>query len=141
MFITNKKFILGITVFLILAEFSYTKFIWFKSILFIDKPLHFLGGVLVASLFLYLFEARPDLFSLSQNKFVSLVMIVSFAALIGLFWEFYEALVEYYFFRYSDFSVFNMTPIDTLSDLFLDLLGGLSAGILYLYSIKRAILK
>ena len=95
----------------------------------------------MASLFLYFFEKRPDLFSLSQNKFVSLVMVVSFAALIGLFWEFYEALVEYYFFQYSNFSMFNMTPIDTLLDLFFDLLGGLTAGILYLNFIKRTILK
>ncbi len=139
MFITNKKFILTNAVLLILSQVAYIKFEWFKNIPFIDSPMHFLGGVLVVSLFLYFFEVRQDLFFLPENKMVSLIIIVSFAALIGLLWEFYEYSVEYYFLKLGGVSVLGITLSDTLSDLFFDLLGGLAAGILYLNFVKRIV--
>ena len=129
MFIANKKFILINLAILILSQSAYSNFEWFKNLPFVDKPMHFLGGVLAVSLLLYFFEKRPDLFSLPENKSVSLIIIVSFAALIGLLWEFYEYSVEYYFFRLSGVTVLDMALGDTLGDLFFDLLGGFAAGI------------
>lgn len=124
MFITDRKFILAAAIFLLAGQTLYGKFVWVQGLFWSDILMHFIGGVFVAAIFLNFFQ--------NENKPALLLFTVSFAVLIGVLWEFYEYLAEYYFSRLSGFSVLGMALDDTLSDLFFDLLGGLTAGIIRL---------
>ncbi len=125
--ITDKRIIILIALLLIAAQF-----VWHQALVgmeealwWFDEVLHFFGGWLVAALFLSFFEGQEGSRILSEHKFVLLVIVLSFTALIGVMWEFYEYLINYFL------QAFEMTLDDTLSDLLMDLLGGLSAGWLY----------
>ncbi|PIO07141.1 hypothetical protein COU59_03730 [Candidatus Pacearchaeota archaeon CG10_big_fil_rev_8_21_14_0_10_34_12] len=86
--------------------------------------MHLLGGSLVGySIFLTLtyFE---KLNIVSLDRFSKLTFIVSFVALIAVFWEFFEFSLTYL----TGFS-FQGTLADTMSDLLLGILGGFTLGI------------
>lgn len=88
--------------------------------------LHFLGGVMVAAIFIILAKEKFLLIELPTGYFPGLLAIASFVALIGVFWEFYEYLLDYFLYIYQ------MQLSDTLSDLFFDLFGGILSGLVYL---------
>src|SRR3989344_3518810 len=104
--------------------------------------MHFAGGAAMALFFLHFWaenlniRAYPLLksenprlsASKSKNKFLfAIISVVAFAVLIGVLWEFAEFAVQYIF---PDF-VTQISIADTMADLFLDLLGGLSVVFLY----------
>jgi len=128
MFIANKKFILAIAVFLLISQAVWGSMLMMRPNAFwwVDIILHFFGGLMVAAILLGFLEEKPHIFILSQNKFFSLIVIVSFVALIGVLWEFYEYALDYFL------VIHQMKLSDTLFDLFFDLLGGATAGIIYL---------
>lgn len=122
MFIADKKFILLLLIILLLGQAGWFYFTLNTRPLFwwFDNLMHFLGGVMVASLF----------FSFFKNRHANWVMIISFVALIGLFWEFYEYWNDRFWLANQ------MKLDDTLSDLFFDLLGGWAAAMIYFRASK-----
>ena len=61
------------------------------------------------------------------NVFGALVLTLGFVALIGVFWEFYEFLRDFYLLTGGKISVFQSSFADTVKDLFFDLVGGTTA--------------
>jgi uncharacterized membrane protein YagU involved in acid resistance len=128
MFIADKKFVLLVAVLLLIGQLSWNsvflkqpdKFWW------VDMLLHFLGGVMVASIFFILAEKKFPLIELPVGYLAGVLAVVSFVVLIGVFWEFYEYLLDYFLY------VHQMELPDTLSDLFFDFLGGTLASTVYL---------
>lgn len=128
MFIADKKFVLLIAALLLIGQLSWNsiflkqpdKFWW------VDMLLHFLGGVMVASIFFILAEEKFPLIELPGGYWAGVLAAASFVVLIGVFWEFYEYLLDYFLY------VRQMELPDTLSDLFFDLLGGTLASVVYL---------
>ena len=57
------------------------------------------------------------------NSFILLVLVLSFVALVGVFWEFYEFLYDVLISSrgYSGFA--QLSAADTIGDLFFDLIG------------------
>ena len=102
-----------------LVNFFANKFYWYSSIWYFDMIMHFLGGFWVGLAYFYIF--------LLQNMSSRLIFKILFSVLIiGVGWEVYEILVN---------DILAQNPfnyIDTVSDLFFDLFGGLCA-ILYLW--------
>jgi len=97
------------------------------SIWWLDIPMHFFGGAWVALLFFAIFG---DVINESKiNTFFGflkiLVLAIAFAVLVGVLWEFFE---------FSASRIFNIylqgDLVDTMTDLLMDLCGGLSFGIL-----------
>ena len=103
----------------------YWLFPWF------DIPMHFLGGFLLAIIFFYFWRfAHISIgtgVSSVPNVFVALVLTLGFVALIGVFWEFYEFLHDFYLLTGGKISVFQNSFADTVKDLFFDLVGGTTA--------------
>jgi len=131
MFISNIKFILGLSVFLFIGLWWYNGITANPELYWADMALHFLGGILVAAIFLNFFGNRRDLFDLSVNRISGFLFVVSFVALIGLLWEFYEYLNDYFFLQWLSSLPANITLSDTLSDLLFDLFGGITASVSY----------
>jgi len=102
---------------------------WTLVYSWIDQVSHFSGGFWAAIFFVALFFRFSELqkFSLFlENKFLALVLILSFVALIGISWEFFEFV----------FNVIGDLP-DTMNDLFLDLVSGFVGAILSLWLIRN----
>lgn len=117
----------------ILATFNY----WYWTYLWLDIPMHFLGGFWTAMVFIYLisayqFPVSGESFSPKadqplaekQNFLPFFIVILSFVALIGIFWEFYEFLNDVFLSSRNYTQIFQQGAADTIADLFFDLLGG-----------------
>lgn len=88
---------------------------------FLDIPMHFFGGGAIAFSFILILK---ELNITIDNKFYKIIVIISFVGLIGIFWEFFEFGLDYFFkIGLNDLK-------DALSDLFLGLVGGLIVSII-----------
>ena len=98
----------------------YSRFGWF------DIPMHFIGGCAIAySLILVLRKCNKEI--IIKDRFLEIVLIVSFVALIAVFWEFYEFILDI---------ILNHGAND-LKDTLLDILIGLSGGFIVALFKKR----
>lgn len=127
--ITDRKKLkirLALTTFLVyFLNYAGVKFYWYSSIVWFDMLMHFLGGVWVAFILLWVFPIK----SLSKNYFLKLFFGILF---VGISWEVFEII-------FNNIISENLFDIaDTMSDLFFDMLGGTLAS---LYFYKRIILK
>lgn len=105
--------------FIFLVNFFANKFYWYYSIWYFDMIMHFLGGFWLGLVYLYFFSPRG-----SFSK--SILQASLFVLLLGLGWEVFEFLVNNYIAQ-NPFDI-----IDTTSDIFFDLAGGVLA-ILYCF--------
>lgn len=123
----------GILIFHFLSSF----YRWYDQIWWLDIPMHLIGGMWVALLFVYLFE--KNVLKLEQiHFFKALILCLGFVALVGIFWEFYEYLSDVYIYNVHPLNlVFNPKNYpDTLSDLVNDFIGGIVA-LCSIYFIKK----
>lgn len=113
--------VVGILNFLALDQDLYWRWLWFDSLM------HFLGGALVASFFLWLYFfsgfLAPEERELKSFAKISLLAIV----LVGVSWEIYELLLGESRLHGEEYIS------DTTLDIVMDLLGALVA-CLYAYS-------
>lgn len=103
--------------------------------------MHFLGGVLAASVMIWwvYFSGRISLPRLSS--FFTLTLILGAAALAGILWEFFEFLTDKFITKNNYIDLLQPGVMDTMKDLFMDILGGLAVGFLFLYERKKQITK
>ena len=121
--ITKNAAFLGFFIFAI--NFIAMKFYLYYSIWWFDMPMHFLGGVFLSFLALWFYRKWHIL----ENSFSSFLFTLLFVAIIGSSWELFE-------FGMADLFHFNIQPFfDTMSDLSLDLVGGIFGTIYYLKKI------
>ena len=119
----RKKLFAGMTaliVFIFVVNFLALKFYWYSSFWWSDIPMHFLGVAWVAMAVIWLFDIR------TLNLKV-IFKILAMVLVIGVLWEGYDLIND----------SIAKTPFntrDTLSDICLDLLGGLTVA---LYLFKR----
>ena len=111
----RKKLLIHIIVlmfFIFLTDKAAGKFYWYNSIWYFDMIMHFLGGVWVGLFFIYTL-------SVDEASLKSLWRVVLLTLLIGVSWEVYEFVVN---------NMIGRVPfdiLDTLSDIFWDVAGGL----------------
>jgi len=99
---------------------------WYWRFLWIDVPMHFLGGVLAAIIFIWLCEKFPGHFNLSRNFFITALAVLSFTALVGVLWEFSEFVYDVIISSRGWGALAGQGARDMIEDLFFDLLGGLA---------------
>lgn len=87
----------------------------------LDNPLHFFGGVLIAitanEFFLY---CRRNGYIGKTHSFLHIILLVTFVMTVAVFWEFHEFLRDFYF-----HTELQSSEADTMKDLLLGMLGGL----------------
>ncbi len=92
--------------------------------------MHFLGGFWLAAVYFWIdakIEISNPKFSKLPRWLIDLIFTLSFVVLIGVLWEFYEFLSDFYFLAGGKISVFQSSFADTIGDLFFDLIGGITA--------------
>jgi len=105
------------------------KFELIKNILWYDSLLHMLGGAFSATVFIYVFSCKWQLFDSKKNFLYTLATIAGLVALVGVTWEFYEFLIDA-----ALGSLAQPSLADTIKDLANDLLGGTITTIMYFLS-------
>ncbi len=120
-----KYFLAGLLA-IIVTGFFYIDFHYSSSNpapFYTDLTLHFLGGIFVTALAVYLLIINK--ITLSNNRLVNAILLVSIATFIGVLWEFYEYEVAAFALKQHD-------PVDdTLSDILMDMLGGTAFALFY----------
>ena len=117
--------------FILIVNFAANKFYWYYSIWYFDMIMHTFGGLWVGLLGLYLFPSESFRFSLESKALTGAVFkILLFVLIVGIGWELFEIAVN---------DVIAKNPfdyIDSASDVFFDLFGGL-CGILYVWKQQK----
>ncbi len=117
-------------IFLFLVNFLANKFHWYYSIWWFDIFMHFIGGVWLGVVFVWLCAFRKLPLTLNFPFVLRLILSV---LIVGVGWE----VFEYYFINYMAQNNFDV--VDTVSDLVLDISGGLLASTYLLYKHKKII--
>lgn len=97
----------------------------FYKIWWADIALHFSGGILVGLFAIWFIFNKAGL-PIQKEKlpfYFVFISVISFAALIGVLWEFYEFILDEITGYKSSKLVMQENLKDTMGDLFFDLLG------------------
>ncbi|MFA5099013.1 MAG: hypothetical protein WC461_02240 [Candidatus Paceibacterota bacterium] len=120
----SLKQIIGFLVFVLTLHFLGTFYHWYWTYTWFDIPMHFFGGFWLGMVYFWIdpkIEILNSWFNKLPGWLVNLLFLLSFAALIGVLWEFFEFVVD---FLIGDTIRFQGISRDTMGDLFFDLLGG-----------------
>jgi len=112
----------------------YWKFPW------LDNIMHFWGGGAAAMGMIWwtFYSAKVSPSTKNLPKFYAVIIILGFTALVGVFWEFYELIVDKFITKNNYISLFQQGGLlDTMKDLFVDLLGGAAAVWRFFYERKK----
>ncbi|MCM2339052.1 MAG: hypothetical protein NDI62_01180 [Burkholderiales bacterium] len=104
-----------------LMNYLALRFHWYFSIWYFDMLMHFLGGIWLGFISIYLFNFDSG----SKKSFFNIIVAVF---VVGVGWEIFEIVVN----AYTTENAFNF--LDTISDLFFDTAGGVFA---LLYFLKK----
>jgi len=124
---------------IIVNYFAFKSSLYWK-IYWLDMAVHFLGGLALGFLFLYIITGLKEKGVFLLPKLITFLAILSFATLGGVLWEIFEYLLREFF-----YPVFTMKRNlifgevryqDTISDLGFDLLGGFLAALLSTFYIR-----
>lgn len=97
------------------------KFYWYSSVSYFDMIMHFMGGFFLLLAIAYVFPPKDN-----HSRTKSLVFLLSGVLIIGIAWE----IFEYIFNNFLGGQAFDI--LDTLSDLFFDMLGSFLATFYFL---------
>ncbi|MEK9186052.1 MAG: hypothetical protein AAB885_00515 [Patescibacteria group bacterium] len=111
--------------------FGYWKLPW------LDILLHFSGGVVAASVFLYFANRQRLLFNFISVYWLTILITVSFVALVGVGWEFFEFILDSVFKTRGTLWQLQGGLQDTLGDLLTDLIGGAVLVTAFIFSKKN----
>lgn len=103
---------------------------WYWIFLWLDIPMHFFGGFWVAIFFIWLYHSK---ISQLPNYFISFLIVISFVALIGIFWEFLEFFYDVFISSRGYSGYMQLSAADTIADLFFDLVGGSILFVIYYF--------
>ncbi|OGI58299.1 hypothetical protein A3C60_02200 [Candidatus Nomurabacteria bacterium RIFCSPHIGHO2_02_FULL_37_45] len=125
----RKKFfkrIVYLIFFIFIVHFFANKFYWYSSIWYFDIIMHFLGGLWVGLFFIW-FSSESLRLSLAFKALTLVIFkILLFVFVVGFGWEVFEFLFNNYIAQNPfDF-------LDSTSDIFFDLVGGIVAILFFL---------
>lgn len=100
-----------------------------------------MGGFWVAVAFITLnskLRIKNSKFAVELSNYpITILITLSFVALIGVFWEFYEFFYDVLFSTRGYSGFLQLGAADMVGDLFFDLLGGLAFFVIYLIRLRR----
>ena len=135
-----NKILVSFLLFLFASQIISLIFSLYWKAPWLDNIMHFWGGAVVAMGMIWWTFYSAKISALTKNlpKFYATVAVLGFVALAGVFWEFYEFIVDRLITKNNYISLFQQGGLlDTLKDLFLDLLGGLTAVWRFFYERKK----
>lgn len=135
-----NKILASFLFFLFVAQIISLIFSLYWKAPWLDNLMHFLGGGAAAMGMIWWTFYCENVSASAKNlpKFYATIMILGFVALVGVFWEFYELIVDRIITKNNYVSLFQQGGLlDTLKDIFVDLAGGMAAITLFFYERKK----
>ncbi len=133
----SSKLLIAFLVFVLVFHAIATINFWYWQYFWLDIPMHFLGGFWAAMFSIWLSSKYfPNLWRGGEKLFF-LISVLSFVALIGVLWEFYEFINDIFFSSKGYSEIMQLGAADTIKDLFFDLFGG--SVFLLIYRLRRKI--
>jgi hypothetical protein len=111
----------SLVIFIFLVNTLSYKFYWYSSMWWFDMFMHFLGGAWVALFVVWIFKYQ----AIDNSKIFKITLGV---LTVAISWEIFEFLVD------GNLAKDGISVLDSISDVFLGLAGGLTA---IFYSMKR----
>ena len=136
-----NKILTAFLVFLFIAQIIGIIFSLYWRFPWLDNIMHFWGGGAVAMGMIWwtFYSAKVSASTKNLPKFYITIIILGFTALVGIFWEFYELIVDKFITKNNYISLLQQGGLlDTLKDLFVDLLGGAVAVWRFFYERNQA---
>lgn len=125
----SKRKLIKAALILVLAigiiNFVASYFHWYWSIWWFDMPVHFLGGVFVGMLSIYLLYKKISVWKIGKQDLRILMMVLVGTFVFGFLWEIFEFFVQ----GSSNGNLANV--VDSVSDICFDLAGGIFAFLMY----------
>jgi hypothetical protein len=106
-------------------NFIASYFHWYWSIWWFDMPVHFMGGVFVGMLTIYLFYRKIGILTTKGQSLKALFVILAGTFVFGFMWEIFEFFVQ----GSTNGNLANI--VDSVSDICFDLAGGIFASLMY----------
>lgn len=103
---------------------------WLFYYWWVDVVLHFAGGFWVFVLSRYITDQHKNSISGERRNLMTFLAFISFVAFAGVLWEFFEFVLDRYIIL-NGYTYLSGVFEDTLSDLLMDILGGITAFVLY----------
>ena len=106
----------------------------------LDNIMHFWGGGVVAmgTIWWMFYSAKVSASTKNLPKFYAVIIILGFTALGGVFWEFYELIVDKFITKNNYISLLQQgSLLDALKDIFVDIAGGAAAIGRFFYERKK----
>ena len=135
-----KKILIAFLVFLFAFQAVSIIFSLYWRLPWIDNFTHFLGGATAGMGMIWwtFYSAKISPMTKSLPKIYIFVIILGFVALVGVFWEIYELIVDRLITKNNYISILQSSGlIDTMKDLVVDLLGGSAVIWLFFNEIKK----
>lgn len=129
-FFHSLKFVVLLWAGIFVAWVLTTIYEWHFYYWWIDVILHFSGGFLVLAMTRYITVNWGNEVIGEQKNFVTFLAFISFVAFVGVLWEFYEFVLDRYI-LFTGYTFLSGVFEDTLLDLVMDILGGITAFVLY----------
>lgn len=127
--------LLIVFIFIIHSIALYFSLYW--RIRWFDNVPHFLGGFWLGAAALWFIYLSGKIKSENLSFYFVLLFAVSFASLIGVVWELYEVLTDFFIANGFPANIDQLGLRDTMTDLFFDLLGALSAGLIFIKKLSK----
>ena len=135
-----NKILVFFLVFLFVFQIISIIFSLYWRMPWIDNIMHFLGGgaAAIGMIWWTFYSAKVSASAKNLPKFYAAIIILGFTALVGVFWEFYELIIDRLITKNNYISLLQQGGLlDTLKDLFVDLLGGAVAVWRFFYERKK----
>ncbi len=107
---------------------------WYLTQNGFDKVLHFFGGFWAAALFLWFFYQKPfqTYASFFKSALLTVILVVAFASLLGLLWEFFEFSYDHFVAIPYHVQIAQLSNDDTMGDLIADFFGGVVFSVFFI---------
>ena len=133
----SKRSLAFANLFLVLAIFTADRFAqpysWYYHYWWFDMIMHFAGGFFVALTAFYLYFHSNYVKPLHDKAGFVILLALGAGAVVGIFWEFFEFAIDLYTRRtFNGITIVNQKVGDTLSDLFFDMFGAVTASVIFL---------
>ena len=135
-----NKILVSFLLFLFVSQIIGIVFSLYWRMPWLDNIMHFFGGGVVAMGMIWWTFYSEKISASTKNlpKFYTVIIILGFTALGGVFWEFYELIVDGLITKNNYVSLLQQGGLlDTLKDIFIDLLGGAAAVWRFFYERKK----
>jgi uncharacterized membrane protein YjdF len=124
----------GLSVLVLVVHFIAIRFGLYYSYVNFDSVMHFTGGLAMGMFGIAIQNSVRS--SGSRPFWFNALFVLGFALTIGVFWEFYEYLMDHFVYT-SKIFLHQPSVRDTMGDLLADTIGAITSTLIFIKNLKK----